>query len=72
MEILNALKTEVEMLTIFHFINGFAFHGYVKGNNIVDNSSGTIMNNTTQENIEVTYKYIPSIKSGSFKSKDEK
>lgn len=71
-EILSKLKQDVEMETIFHFANGFAFHGRVKGDKIVDNSEGVIMIHSTQENIPVVYKYVPSIQSGSFKSKDDK
>jgi hypothetical protein len=65
LENLTALKV---VKTVYHFANGYAFHGLVKGQYILDDSEGTIMKHSTNENFSVNYKYISSIDSGSFKS----
>lgn len=62
----------MEITTIFHFKNGYAFYGLIKGSQIVDGKKGVIMKNETNENIEVLYQYVSSIQSGSFKSIDGK
>lgn len=61
------LEEEVEIMELFHFKNGYAFHGLIKGDKIVDGVKGHIIN-PDNERIAVKYKFIDEVDAGSFKT----
>jgi hypothetical protein len=70
-EALNQKSELLAMVTIFHFKNGFAYHGKVVGNYILDKDVGDII--TPQgERIRSRYKAMPDLNMGAFKSLDER
>ena len=68
-KILNELSKNTPITTIFHFTNGYVYHGKVSGDYIVDGDEGDIIN-LEDLRIPVSYKFVSNLKLGTFKSKD--
>lgn len=70
-KLIEELQKEMIVKKIFSFKNGYAYHGKIKGNDIVDNERGDIID-PEGNRIPVMYKYIKELNLGSFRSMDKK
>lgn len=70
-KLIQELQREMVVKKIFSFKNGYAYHGKIKGNNILDNEMGDIID-PEGNRIPVMYKYIKDLNIGSFRSLNKK
>ena len=68
-KLLNELSKKTAIKTIFHFTNGYVYHGKVSGEFILDGDEGDIID-LEEVRIPVKYKFVNNINLGTFKSKD--
>lgn len=69
--LLKKQSEQLVMVSIFHFKNGFAYHGKVVGNVILDQDEGDIIT-PNGERIKSKYKNMGDLQMGAFKSLDGK
>lgn len=65
------LQKKIVVVKIFSFKNGFAYHGKIKGDTIVDGERGDIID-PEGNRIPVLYRYIKELGLGSFRSINKK
>lgn len=68
---LQARSEQLVMITIYHFKNGYAYHGKVVGNFILDKDVGDVIT-PTGERIRCHYKAMHDLNMGAFKSTDQR